>query len=129
MHTFRNADSNGYIEPGDVRRLPTAPAGEPGTEDHLGYLTPQVRKESGAEETACGYTTLQSDEGTVSYTTLHPAQPDDDADYVCPDEDPNSPRRRSAPGSQIGLKTRQPSTGEEPYHAYFVLEKENIEHV
>ncbi|XP_060071078.1 uncharacterized protein LOC132550988 [Ylistrum balloti] len=137
MNSFRNPEMNGYLEPDGVRPLPSAPPNGTIPEDQQGYLTPQIRKDSVPvpEEASGGYTVLQSaEDGTVSYTTLRPAEPDDDADYISPDEDAASPKRRSVPGSQVGKsqpipKPRQPSTGEEPYHAYFILEKENIEHV
>lgn len=142
MHSNRNPEMNGYLEPGGVRPLPSAPPGGKAPEDHQGYLTPQVRKEGGApvaEDVTGGYTVLQSaEDGTVSYPTLRPTEAvddDDDADYISPDEDAASPKRRSSPESQINpakptpKPRRQPSTGEEPYHAYFILEKENIENV
>ncbi|XP_033746272.1 uncharacterized protein LOC117331577 [Pecten maximus] len=138
MHSFRNPEMNGYLDPDGVRPLPSAPPDGTVPEDQHGYLTPQIRKDSAApvvEEATGGYTVLQSaEDGTVSYTTLKPTETDDDADYISPDEDAASPKRRSVPGSQGNTtkptpKPRQPSTGEEPYHAYFILEKENIEHV
>ncbi|OWF49389.1 uncharacterized protein LOC110451890 [Mizuhopecten yessoensis] len=137
MHSFRNPEMNGHLEPEGDRPLPSAPPNGTVPVDHHGYLTPQIRKDSAPvlEEATGGYTVLQdSKDGTVSYTTLRPTETDDDADYISPDEDAASPKRRSVPGSQVSTpqptpKPRQPSTGDEPYHAYFILEKENVEHV
>ena len=113
------------------RPLPSAPDGNQSL-DRQGYLTPQGTPTK--SRPTGGYAVLQTGkDGTVSYTRTYASLSDEEGDYIFPDYDQAAPKRRSGnvtdPGIHVDQNAPAPSSGapENPYHAYFILEKEKQE--